>query len=423
MFAHIGRYALALALAIATGACSVPMWELLRDLPPNGGTIPNVPTCTKALPKLEMAAGLASARIGTTLWYQRVDNIHDLDAVSTNIAFMYGLHPALRNEPVVVELSRMIGMTVYQTHQKLVQLAINNEAANAAKRAALSVRDETMQAFIQTEQRKVAIPLSDDVAAAVASQPRDLHASDFTSFVTTLHQVLLEATAGPAPASFSQAFIFYYRAYFNGTYVDRFGGLPLPKPTSLQTVTDNEIAGTVQVLLEFLMDYYVQTPMWYTGKAGSFSYYPGTGSDPKTRPTVYAASLQPELGGVNLPLNFMPLDDGTNPKACGITKLKAQAIQYIAQQLANSAGTLGGSVGGSFGGINIGLGVTGKISVGDNKTIHSLITTALQSTVKRAAEEASYRVFDLIPDGEFKTIPDLVQAFLNVQLGGKPSGS
>lgn len=441
MSVSMGRHGLALALAIAAGACSVPMSQLLRDMPSNSAAPPiNIATCPAAVSKLEVAADLAKERerTETALSYHVVRNIHDVDAVGRNISFMLqgnGLHPALQNEPVVRELFRAIGTTVYQTHQKIVQLAINNGAASVARQTALSGRDDLVQNWIQTQQQNLAVPLN-GLADVANTPPRDLYASDFTSFVTTVRQVLLEAsasngsnnvaTAGPAPATFAQAFVFYYQAYFNGTYVDRFGS-SLAKPTTLQTISDNEISGTVQVLLELLMDYYVQTPVWYSGKGpGSYSYLPGNGSDPKTTPTVYTASQPPKTGGgggVNLPLNFLALDDGSNGKACGITKLKAQAIQYIAQQLGNSAGTLGGAVGGSFGGINIGLGVLGKFSFGDNKTIHSLMTTVLQSTVKRAAEQASYRTFDVIPDGEFTTVADLVQAFLNVQLGGTPSSS
>jgi hypothetical protein len=123
-----------------------------------------------------------------------------------------------------------------------------------------------------------------------------------------------------------------------------------------------------------------------------------------------------------MPLQVLAVDPGTNPNACGITKLKAQAIQYIAQTAGNSAGTLGGEIGGSFGGINVGLGILGKLSIRDNKTIHSLVTTALQRTATRAGEEASYRVLDMIPDKQFNTLADWIQAYLNAQLN-PPSGS
>jgi hypothetical protein len=53
---------------------------------------------------------------------------------------------------------------------------------------------------------------------------------------------------------------------------------------------------------------------------------------------------------------------------CGIDKLKSEAIQYIAKTVGSKASQLGGTVG-SFGGINVGLGMPGKISIGDNKTI------------------------------------------------------
>jgi hypothetical protein len=136
--------------------------------------------------------------------------------------------------------------------------------------------------------------------------PLDLSDGDFVSFAATLRKVLLEASVTNVPTNvskgdddpqplFNKAFVYYYQAYFSGNYVDRFG-TPLAKPTSLLTISDNEISGTVEVFLDLLMDFYLQTPIWRQGTSGSYSYLPGSGSNKsKTVPTVYAAS-QP--GGV-----------------------------------------------------------------------------------------------------------------------------
>jgi hypothetical protein len=70
----------------------------------------------------------------------------------------------------------------------------------------------------------------------------------------------------------------------------------------------------------------------------------------------------------------------------------------IAQAAGNAARTLGGSIGGTFGGLNNGLGVLGKISVGDNKTIHALMTTFLQKLAMCGAEETAILVFSQIPN-------------------------
>jgi hypothetical protein len=220
-------------------------------------------------------------------------------------------------------------------------------------------------------------------------------------------------TGYAAQAGFNQSLIYYFQAYFKGTYVDRFG-VPVPAPNSLQTISDGEIQGTVQVFLEALMDYYIQTPIWYLGDSGKRSYYPGSGSDTGKTPTVVSANKN----GV-MPLKLIQLvtkpPNGPIP-ACGITKIKAEAIQHIAQDAGNRAGQLGGQIGGGFGGINVGLGVLGKISIGDNKTIHGVITTALQKTFMRAGEESAIRVLNLVPNDKYTTLADLISAFLNAQL-------
>jgi hypothetical protein len=406
-----GARSFAIAFAVATGACSMPMSELMLDLIPGNGAAPfkgpkNVAVCTQAA---QMLAGASKLTITSAAVVRGVNHadLFSMRMVSARIQLFKQrvLHPALQTDPVVEELFRAVGTTIYQSHLNTVQLS-----------------------------RSLSNPIPIDSAASTFGQPRDLNYTDFMSFATTLRRVTLESSATHSIASplvmsdltisredvaisqaqFNKAFTFYFNEYFNGRYVDRFG-TRLPAPNSLQTINDNEISGTLQVFLELIMDYALQTPVWRDKQAGR--YYPGNGSDAKNRPTVVAA-YNDEV----MPLQMMTILPASSSQSCGITPLKAEAIQYIAQTAGNRASALGGQVGGSFGGINIGLGVLGKLSIGDNKTLHSLVTTALQKTFTRAGEEASYRVLYWIPYNRTDRLVDLIQKYLDAQVGGS-SGS
>jgi hypothetical protein len=353
----------------------------------------------------------------------------DPNAVAENIYFMLrsesGLHPDLQKEKVVQELFRAIATSAYQTHQKIADTSADNMIVAVG-------RGVTPRALLQLQDH-LETPLSSDVASVSLGTSGDLKDRDFLSFIGTLRRVMLEASvtngatrttfsdsAVDAQANFNQSFIYYFQAYFQGKYVDRFGQ-SLAAPNNLQTISDNEIEGTVQVFLEVLMDYYVQTPVYYSGATGKLSYFPGSGSDAGKTPTVVTVH---NTYGV-MPLKLMQLVDPSQtnppPSPCGITNQKAQAIQYIAQTAGDKAEALGGEIGGGFGGISAGLGVFGKWSIGDNKTTHAVITTALQKTFTRAGEEAAIRVFNLIPNDN-KTLAELIQIFLNLQLSpSKPS--
>jgi hypothetical protein len=211
-----------------------------------------------------------------------------------------------------------------------------------------------------------------------------------------------------AQSRFNQALIYYFDQYYRNKYVDRFGN-KIAAPNNLHTIGDNEIAGTATVFFELIMDYAFQTPIWFD--SAKKSYLPGSGTAEKP-PTAVGGKLVP------IPA-LLPSDNDIQTQTCGITALKAQAIQYIAQTAGNRASAVAGTVGGSFGGINVGLGVLGKFSLGDNKTLQALTKTALMLTFQRAGEEASYRVLYWIgyTATDTPTLLDMIQKYLTAQLG------
>jgi hypothetical protein len=148
---------------------------------------------------------------------------------------------------------------------------------------------------------------------------------------------------------------------------------------------------------ELIYDYAFRTPVW---TSTDNKYYPGGSS---TAPTVVASKLITPIA---------LLSDG-DAHQCGITKLKAEAIQYLSNAASDKASSLGGLVGGSFGGLHFGLGVLGKISVGDNQTLQALVKASLGEAAERATEEASYRVLYWIPYNNETLLADLVQQYLD----------
>ena len=313
------------------------------------------------------------------------------------------LPASLSNELVVQEVLRGVGTSIFHA---------TNRSINSAR------------AF-DNDLSTVGMP--EDFDPDSFGQPRDLTYSDFQSFAYALRATLLEMPASNPPpipialqgvaintdrvaeaqTTFNEALVYYFNQYYQDKYVDRFGN-PVHTPNSLQTITDNEIAGTVTVFLELAMDYAFQTPIWYD--ANKQVYLPGTGT-PKNRPTAVGGKLVP------VP-NLQPSTNDEQTLVCGITALKAQAIQFVAQTAGSRASSLAGTVGGSFGGINVGLGVLGKLSIGDNKTLQTLTKTALALTFARAGEEACYRVLYKIGyrQTEISTLLQMIEVYLHAQL-------
>jgi hypothetical protein len=85
-----------------------------------------------------------------------------------------------------------------------------------------------------------------------------------------------------------------------------------------------------------------------------------------------------------------------NPKSvgCGMTIIKAKAINSLAQSFGSAASNSAGAAVGTIGGVGFSLGIFGKLSVGDNKAITSLIEATVSELVKRLTVEATYPVLE-----------------------------
>lgn len=111
---------------------------------------------------------------------------------------------------------------------------------------------------------------------------------------------------------------------------------------------------------------------------GTITYYPGSNTN---RPSLLAVQPNPSK-------LLVKIDAG----GCGMTRLKAQVMNALAQGFASGASSATGTAVGTLGGIDIGLLVLGKINIGDNKALTSAIEAIVSEIVARLTIEATYPV-------------------------------
>jgi len=175
----------------------------------------------------------------------------------------------------------------------------------------------------------------------------------------------------------------YLTAYYKGKFTDRLSVVS-PKPNISTTIPDSEIAAAETVLLEFMMDTIDPTPVMGDDPASSISgtthFFPGGSTD---EPTAYATGLAKYIQIPNP-------NSSTDPDACGITTKNSWVLKDLANGAGDQAAAVGGLVANTPGGLSIGLGIIGKISIGDNQTLSTLVKTAASRLATRAALASSY---------------------------------
>lgn len=174
-------------------------------------------------------------------------------------------------------------------------------------------------------------------------------------------------------------FYAYIAAYYQNKFVDRMG-VSVAAPTISQTITDAEITAAETILLEYLFDKIDKTPVLGHTAGGSITFYPGGKTSP---PTVYTV-LHPTVPAV-----YLEIGDGTD-NACGFNTKNAWVLNEIANAAGDQGGAVGGLIANTAGGISIGLGVVGKISIGDNQTLSVLAKTFASRLATRAAFDATF---------------------------------
>lgn len=106
----------------------------------------------------------------------------------------------------------------------------------------------------------------------------------------------------------------------------------------------------------------------------STTYFPGNSTN---QPTALAVGLAPKY--INIQNN-----------TCGFTPKNVWVLKTLASSASDEAAAVGGLVANTPGGLSIGLGVVGKISIGDNATLSDLVKTAASELASRATLVTSY---------------------------------
>ena len=274
----------------------------------------------------------------------------------------------------------------YQSQTQLAQLAAQSQNSDAQAKLALRAKalDEQKASIEkhysapklkQSELKKFATKLFE---LQLRHGPADFLSSDLDAAGLTSQSAALAKTR----PKLGSELISYLKAYYDGDFYDRMGtSISKPQlPTSLKSlsnfsVPDSEIVAAETVLLEFLIDSIDRTPVMgdKDGHPAGTTYYPGGTTN---EPTALAANYATYL--------FL------QPDSCGINQKNVWVLKDLANAASDQAAAVGGLIVNTPGGISIGLGVLGKISIGDNQTLSDLVKTAASELALRATLTASY---------------------------------
>jgi len=272
-------------------------------------------------------------------------------------------------------------------------------------------------------------------AAGAPYDAPDISAWDLRQFAMAIHARLLpEVTRAPLsqaavdPVSedetrlFEDALGFYFTRLFRGDYIDRFGHR-LTAPAVSRTVGDSDIASTLGVLIDAVVDFAVRAPVWTDSATKPAVYYPAEYASPGGGlvPTAVAftmdATMRAQYANNAHFRNWILLKAIPEPGAaagCGMDRRKLEVVAYLAQLAQQKASGITGIALGSAGGFGFSLGAFGKISVGDNQTIQVVARTVLSIAAERIAAELAYRAAYTVPDQDlvFSGILDQVARIL-----------
>ena len=211
-----------------------------------------------------------------------------------------------------------------------------------------------------------------DVAYMAASpRPRPILQTDLLTFIHTVAEVGLRNTSSqPGTGDLNQEFgdhlKAYYSLYYKGSFTNYFSQT-IMKPTAQLTIGDTEIAQAAGIFLELLFDEILSPTVWI-GIGNDKNYYPGAAAAAPSYLSVFNRTAEP----------LRAPDFG-----CGMTAAKAATLKYLATTFATAASAETSVSVKSFGGIEVGLGIFGKLSIGDSS---NTLTALLQSVVTEAVE-------------------------------------
>jgi hypothetical protein len=317
-------------------------------------------------------AAVLIAGCGTIDFNSLVAALYDNGALAT-------LRPCSQPPP-----NSTIPFQVRAVHERVSNLTNVNVLPDRLRNDVV-VRAVLSQAEIVTSKASFAVlPAGSAVepyAPAVAPPSEPLTQHDFFDFANLVAEYALrQPTSVPGVSDgFAQAIGQYYSTYFAGKFNTYFGA-SFAQPTISMTISDNEITQAAVVFVEYLFDEVMNSQVWFStvtvkGKKTT-TYYPGGNSN---KPTV--ATLNKEI------LVKIPTSDD-----CTMTVAKAKLINDIAQTFATAASSDTSLTIKSVGGVEIGLGILGKLNIGDNSTLTSLVKSVASEVVLRLTAQFAYTV-------------------------------
>lgn len=286
-----------------------------------------------------------------------ITTTNDFQAYSRTVdGLRTGMPEALRQDPVVTAVYRIMTKTSGAAQLHAYEFRGGNEALAAPQEAQV---------------RSYGVP--DHLTHA------QLKAFAKAMFTANLRPAALPGdNAAPSAATTTDnTAALYLRAYYNGDYVDRYG-TAVKKPELSTTVTDAQITTALSVLLDYVTDQIDPTPVIGDkdpvngAPPDGVTFLPGKSTK---APTALTAKLA----------TYRTLD-----KDCGLTKDNLSMLWALSGAAGDRAAALGGLVAETPGGLEIGLGVLGKISIGDNKTLSEMAKITASRLATRIVFASGY---------------------------------
>lgn len=300
------------------------------------------------------------------------------------------LPPEIRDHSVTDKIARALAKASAQgqlNRAKPTAAALGGSFAASVQEQQAAVDREPLPSIGMRELRDFADRLSD------------------LELAPTITPVATPAGLGAAPAAKPSPFAQYLIAYYKGEFYDRFGK-SVAKPDIGLTIPDAEVGAALTVMIEYLMDLIDTTPVMGEGDPSSDKtvFYPG-GKNGK-KPTALTAGLAP----------YRDLAKKTSP--CGITTDNAPLLMVVSSAAGDRAGSISGLVTQSFGGVSVGLGVLGKLSIGDNQLLATVVKVLASRLGTRITYALAYHALDSLGPDQVPPAPAPAPAGLGAGPGG-----
>lgn len=239
--------------------------------------------------------------------------------------------------------------------------------------------DATYRSLIERSETAIDITIGDIKRFAFMTAKNYGPASIFRDDGSRTHEII------------KKYLITYYSDTENG-FVDREG--TVYKRPEIRTDIGNDIITTVALIaLEGLFDGILEVPV-YTD--GDDQYQTAKGLEP----TVHK-------------LQFARAEKLVRDRTDGIDKLELRGIRYLSGLASDQSKVLSGLAIRAFGDLEIGFGVGGHFSFGDNDTLAKVLDTIFEVASKRIVEASAYDGFSKLTWETSETL----------ELGGAQSGA